>query len=93
MGRNQKFFLSEDFFRSITNSSSSFSCSLAANIFPKRLVPDVPNSILRNLPFCSFASFLIVSLTPSNNNPEFSRDLTILKMFFSSKFENIKVVL
>ena len=50
---------------------------LRANIFLNRLAPRVPNTILRNPPFCSFASFLIVSLTPSNNNPESLRDLTI----------------
>ena len=53
----------------------------------------MPNSILRNPPFCSFALFLIVSLTPSNNNPESSRDLTIFKMSLISSFEIIKIVL
>ena len=43
-----------------------------------KLTTNVPNSILRNPPFCSFSSFLIVSLTPFFNNPNSSRDLTIL---------------
>ena len=29
----------------------------------------MPNNILKNPPFCLFASFLIVSLTPYINNP------------------------
>ena len=32
--------------------------------FPKKLAPNLPNNILRNPPFCSFASSLIVLLTP-----------------------------
>ena len=31
---------------------------------------NVPNNILRNLPICSFASFLIILLTPLISNPE-----------------------
>ena len=62
-------------------------------MFPSRLAPNVPNSTLRNPPFCSFASFLIVSLTPSNNHTESSRDLAIFKMSFISSFEIIKIVL
>ena len=64
-----------------------------ANIFPNILVPNVPYSILRNPPFCSFASSFIISLTSFNNNPESSRDLTICKMSSISSFEIIKVVL
>ena len=63
-GAESKNFLSEDFLDSTLALPS----------------PYVPNSILRNQPFCSFASFLIVSLTPSNNNPESPRDLTVFKM-------------
>ena len=73
--------------------SPSLITPLPANIFPNRLAPNVPNNILRNPPFCSLASFLIVSLTPSNNNPESSRDLTIFKMSSSSSFEIIQGVL
>ena len=57
---------------------------LPANIFPNKLAPSVPSNILRNPPFYFFASFLVVSLTPFNNTPESSRDLTIFKMSFTS---------
>ena len=63
------------------------------NIFPNKLAPNVPNNTLRNLPFYSFASFLMVLLTPSNNDPEFSRDLTIFKKSSISLFDIINVVL
>ena len=55
--------------------------------------PKVPINILRNTPLCSLASFSIVSLTPFNNNPESSRDLTIFKISSISSFEIIKIVL
>ena len=74
-GVESKFFLSGDFldpYPTLAVPSPALITPLSANIFPKRLAPNVPNSIPRNPPFCSFASFLIVSLTPSNNNPEFS---------------------
>ena len=35
-----------------------------------RIVTKVPNNIPRNPPFCSFASFLIVLLTPFINKPD-----------------------
>ena len=62
------------------------------NKFPNNEAPKVPNNILRNLPLCSLASCWIVSLTPFNNKPEFSRDLTIFIISFISSFEIIKVV-
>ena len=52
----------------------------------------VPNNILRNHPLCSLVSCWIVSLTPFNNTPEFSRDITIFIISFISSFEIIKVV-
>ena len=86
MGWNQKNFLSEDFLEpqpTLAVPSPALITPLAASIFPNRLAPNVPNSILRNPPFCSFASFLIVSLTHSNNNNlESSRDLTIFEISF-----------
>ena len=51
---------------------------LPTNIFPNKRVPNVSNNMLRNPPFSSFALFAIVSLTPSNNNRQSLRDLTIL---------------
>ena len=50
---------------------------LHVNRFPNKLATNVPNKILRNPLFCSFASFFTVSLTPFINKPDFSRDLTI----------------
>ena len=66
---------------------------LHASIFPNKLASNVPNNMLRNHPFCSLASFLIVSLTPSNNNPESSRALTIFVMSSISSFYIISVAL
>ena len=63
-----------------------------ANIFPTKLAPNVPYNILRNPPFCSFALFSFFSLTPYNNKPESSRDLTILIMSSISSFDIISVV-
>ena len=34
---------------------------LLATIFPNKLAPNVPYNVIRNHPFCSFASFLIIS--------------------------------
>ena len=93
-GAESKNFLSEDFLDStLALPSPALITPLPANIFSNRLAPYVPNSILRNHPFCSFASFLIVSLTPSNNNPESPRDLTVFKMSVISSFDVIKVIL
>ena len=36
---------------------------LPVNSFPNKPAPKVPNKIARNPPFCSFASFLSVSVT------------------------------
>ena len=82
---NQKTFLIEDLldpYPALTVPSPALITSLPVNIFPNRLAPNVPNSILRNPTFCSLASFLIVSLTPSDNSPESSRDLTIFKISY-----------
>ena len=47
---------------------------LFVSFFYYRLAGSVPNVTIRNPPSCSFASFLIVSLTPSNNNLESLRE-------------------
>ena len=60
--------------------------------FPKKQASNVPNNIVRNLPFCSFASFVIVLLTPFISKPDYSRDLTIFMISFISLFEIINVV-
>ena len=63
------------------------------NIFPNNLAPKVPNNIPRNPHFCSFASFLIVSLTLFFiNDSGSSRDLTIFIISFISSLEIINVV-
>ena len=49
----------------------------------------MPDNIPRNRPFCYFASFLIVSLTPFINKPDSSSDLTISIISFISLFKII----
>ena len=61
-------------------------------MFPSKLAPTVPNSILRNPPFCSLASLWIALQTLFNNKPESLRDLTILIMSFVSSSDIISVV-
>ena len=93
---NQKSFLNEDLLDPLPTlafSSPAVITPLPNTIFPNKLAPNVPNSILRNPPFYSLASFLNISLTLSNNNPGSSGDLTISKMPSVSSFEIIKVVL
>ena len=55
--------------------------------FPNKLADNAPINIGQNPPFCSFASFLIVSLTPFISKPDFSRDLTIFIISSISLFE------
>ena len=62
-------------------------------MYPSKFAPNVPNSLLRNPPFCSLASFRTVSQTPFNNKPESFRDFTILIMSSISSFDIISVVL
>ena len=66
---------------------------LLVNRFPNKLLPNVPNTILRILPFGYFASFLIVSLTAFINRPNYSRDLIIFMMSFISSLEIVNVAL
>ena len=74
------------------NPSPALFIPLPVNIFPNKLATNVLNKILRNPSFCYFASFWIVSLTPLNNKPESSRDLTILIMSSTLSFDIISVV-
>ena len=64
---------------------------LPVNRFPNKLTPNVPNKILKNPPFCYFASFLTVSLMPFTNKPDSSSDLTIFILSFISSFKIINV--
>ena len=72
----------------------NFDCltPLPFNEFSNKLVPNVPNSILRNLPFCSFVTFLIVLLIPFTNKKASSCDSTIITILSISLFEIIIVV-
>ena len=59
--------------------------------FLNKLAPNVHNSILRNPPFCSFASFWTVLVTSFNNKSESSRHFTILIISLISSFDIINV--
>ena len=61
--------------------------SLPVNRFHDKLALNVPNYMPRNPRFCSFASFLIVLLTPFIIKPYFSRDLTISMISVTSSFK------
>ena len=64
-----------------------------ANVFPNILATTVPNEIGRNPTFCSFDSFLIVSLILLIRNPYSSSDsLAIFIIFPISLFGNINAV-
>ena len=66
---------------------------LLVNRFSNKLTPYVLNNILRNPPFCTYSSFIIVSLTPFINKPDSSNDWTIFIMSFVSSFKIISVVI
>ena len=68
------------------------SCNYAFKRFPNNLAFKVPNSIPTNPPFCAFASFLIVLLTPLSNKPDSSSDLNIFIISMISSLEIITVV-
>ena len=101
MGWNRKKFLNEDLLDpypaliipSPVEPYTALTIAFRANIFANKLATNVPNNLLRNPLFCFFVSFLIVSLTPSNNNTESSRDLTIFIVSSISSFDIINVVL
>ena len=57
--------------------SSALIVPLPVKRYPNKLATNIPNSILRNMPCCSFALFLIVSLNLFVNKSNSSRDLTI----------------
>ena len=58
-----------------------------------KLAANVPSGVGRNLPFCSFVSFLIISLIPFTINPHSSSDLTIFIISSISSFEIINPVI
>ena len=60
---------------------------MPVNRFPNKLAPNIPNNLVKNPPFCSFASFWIVSLT--QNNPESSINYFYdIFHFFSRDYSN-----
>ena len=59
------------------------------NAFPNVLAVNVCNNIGRDSPFCSFLSFLIVSLLFFISYPGSSRDLTL---FIMSSFSSFKII-
>ena len=65
---------------------------LSADIFSNKVAANVPNNILKNPPFCSFASFLSLKLTPIINTLDYSRGSIIFMIPFISSLEKIKVV-
>ena len=77
----------------VISPSRALFVSLSVNKFSNKLALNVPNNVLRNLPFCTFASFLIVSLTYFVNKPDSSSDLTIFMISFISSFEIINAVI
>ena len=62
---------------------------LPLNALPNTLAANVANNIGGNTPFCSFVSFLIVSLIYFTSNPNSLSDLTILII---SPFHHLKLL-
>ena len=69
-------------------SSPALITLLLVNALPNTLAANVPN-IGRNPLFCSFVSFLIVSLIPFTNNLDYTSDLTTFIISTISSFEII----
>ena len=67
MARHQKFL-------PVLVPSPTLTIPLSANSLCQILAINIANDIGRNQPFCSFASFLIVSLIAFSNNPDSSND-------------------
>ena len=72
-------------------SSPALITPLLVNALPNTLAANVPN-IGRNPLFCSFVSFLIVSLIPFTNNLDYTSDLTTFIISTISSFEIINAV-
>ena len=68
--------------------------SLPINRFRNKIAPNILNNTLKIPYFCSFASFLVVLLTPCFfNKPESPRDLTIFIIPSISSFEIINAAI
>ena len=72
-------------------SSPALITPLLVNALPNTLAANVPN-IGRNPLFCSFVSFLIVSLIPFTNNLDYTSNLTTFIISTISSFEIINAV-
>ena len=72
-------------------SSPALITPLLLNALPNTLAANVPN-IGRNPLFCSFVSFLIVSLIPFTNNLDYTSNLTTFIISTISSFEIINAV-
>ena len=79
------------YFPALVVPSPALITPLLVNALPKTRAANVPN-IGRNPPFCSFVSFLIVSLIPFNNNLDYTSDLTTFIISTISSFEIINAV-
>ena len=66
--------------------SAALIVPLSNNRFSNKLAPYIPNNILRNPPFYSFATCLIVLLTHFINKPDSSSDMTIFMISFIYSF-------
>ena len=66
-----------------------FHDNLSVNRFSNKLPPNAPNNMLKNPPFYSFGSFIIVLLRPCINNPDSSGDLIRFIISSNSSFEMI----
>ena len=65
---------------------------LPVNRFPNKLIPDVPNNILKNPPFYFFALFLYFLLRFFINKSDSLRYLTIFMKSFIISFEIINAI-
>ena len=73
--------------------SPSLIVPVPVNRFHNKLSRKEPNNILRNPLFCTFASFLIFSLTPFINKSDSSSDLIIFYHYHSSSFiSSLKII-
>ena len=70
-----------------------FTISKPANMFPNKRAPNIPNNALANSPFCSFTSFLTVSLTSFINKPDSSCVVAIFIISLIYSLEGINVVI
>ena len=76
----------------LKNPSLTLTVPFPDNTFPSKEAPRVPRGILKNPPFRSFVSFLIVLVTPFNRISKSSKAWTIFIISFISSVEIFNVV-